>query len=87
MKWLVLLIGLLVVGCSPRPIKVVALKSINVYKQPVDGTSDLVFNVKAGDVCFIIDKQQNKVYLFKKMKCNDRVGWTPDWADFRFEDE
>lgn len=87
MKWLVLLIGLLIIGCSPRPIKVVASNRINFYKQHVDGMSDLTFNVKAGDVCFIIYEQQNKVYLFKKIKCNDRVGWAPDWADFRFEYE
>jgi len=74
MKWIVLLIGLLVVACSPRPIKVVASKIINVYTQLVDGANDLAFNVKAGDICFIVDEQQNKVYLFKKMKCNGRIG-------------
>jgi hypothetical protein len=84
MKWLVLLIGLLIIGGSPRPIKVVASKRINVYKQPVDRAGDLAFNVKAGDVYFIVDEQRNKVNLFKKIKCNDRVGWTSDWADFRF---
>lgn len=72
------------VACSPRPIKVVASKIINVYTQLVD---DLAFNVKAGDICFIVDEQQNKVYLFKKMKCNGRIGWTADLADFRSEYE
>jgi len=72
-------------ACTPTPKKAVAMKQIDIYKQPIDGTRDLAFTVRAGDICTFIDEQQNKVYLFKKVDCNGQVGWTPDWADFRPE--
>lgn len=83
MKWPVLLTGLLIMtACTPTVKKVVATKQVDIYKEPIDGTSELAFTVQAGDVCTFIDEQQNKVYLFKKVNCDGRLGWTPDWADF-----
>lgn len=80
----VLLVGILMMtACSQEPKKVVATKQIDIYKQPIDGTNDVAFTVRTGDVCAFIDEQQNKVYLYKKVNCNGQIGWTPDWADFR----
>lgn len=61
------------------------MKQVVIYRQAVDGGGDPAFVVRAGEVCTFIDEQQNKVYRFKKVDCNGRVGWTPDWADFRTE--
>lgn len=84
MKKLVLLAGLVgLAGCSYAPQHAVAQKAVKIYTAPVDGTQDVAFVVQAGEDCLFTEEQQNKVYLFKRVECSGRSGWTPDWADFK----
>jgi len=57
-KKTVLLLGILMMmACSQAPKKIIATKSIDIYKQPIDGTNDIVFTVQAGDSCAFIGEQ------------------------------
>jgi hypothetical protein len=63
--------------------KYVALKETPLYREPSDGTQDVSYIVKEGEVCYFGNEVTKKVYRFKEVTCEDGRGWTPDWMDFK----
>jgi hypothetical protein len=67
---------------KPDARRYVALKDVPIYREPLDGTTDVVYTVKKGEACVFGREVTKKVYLFKEVTCGNAHGWTPDWADF-----
>lgn len=61
----------------------IVTEQLSVYKSPIDGTNDVLFVLNKGEECKITEEQANKVYLFKRVNCSGRIGWTPDWYRFK----
>lgn len=66
----------------PDPV-CVARTDVPLYREPVDGTTDMIYLVKQGEVCNFGREVVNKVFLFKEVKCGEAVGWTADWMEFK----
>lgn len=83
----IFILSSILVGCTIETNKIyVAQKSITVYKTATDGGSDIAFVLMAGDECEFVGEQQNKVYLFKQVRCGSRDGWTADWMEFSLKE-
>jgi hypothetical protein len=59
-----------------------ALKAVPIYREPIDGTEDVIYEVKKGEICVFGKEVTKKVYMFREVKCGGAHGWTPDWAAF-----
>ncbi|HEX7648359.1 MAG TPA: hypothetical protein VF450_13205 [Noviherbaspirillum sp.] len=79
-----LLIALAVLSaCQQRVAKrYIALKTVPIYREPIDGTEDVIYEVKKGEVCIFGKEVMKKVYMFRGVTCGEVHGWTPGWAAF-----
>jgi hypothetical protein len=60
----------------------IALKTVPIYREPIDGAEDVIYEVKKGEVCTFGKEVTKKVYMFREVTCGGAHGWTPDWAAF-----
>lgn len=67
---------------QPEAKRYVALKTVPIYREPIDGTEDVIYEVKKGEVCVFGKEVTKKVYMFREVTCSDAHGWTPDWTAF-----
>ena len=58
------------------------VKAVPIYREPIDGTADVVYEAKKGEICTFGKEITKKVYMFREVTCGDAHGWTPDWSAF-----
>lgn len=60
----------------------VALKAVTIFREPIDGTDDVIYRVAEGESCSLGAAVTKKVFMFREVTCGDIHGWTMDWTEF-----
>lgn len=64
------MLGGLIAGCHDVPAtRYVATRDTPIYKEPTEGTQDVSYVVKEGEICLLGRKVMKKMFLFREVTC------------------